>query len=115
MVPKMWDKPRFCPYLGLWDSVRLRTASTHWNVPKKYGPHGELFFFFLKTEPTVLTELVEFGPCISAETVKVRALIGLHMMAEEEGPSVGQGFFPDMGDTWRYGCPKKPYVRQRRR
>ena len=48
MVPKMWDKPlweRIWPYLNPWDSVRLRTASTHWNLPKKYGPHGELFFF----------------------------------------------------------------------
>ena len=35
------------PCLGPWDSVRLRTASTHWNVPRKYGPHGELFFFLL--------------------------------------------------------------------
>ena len=29
------------PYLDQWDSVRLRTTSTHWNVPKKYGHHGE--------------------------------------------------------------------------
>ena len=44
-------------------SVRLRTVSTHWNVPAKYGPHDELFFFLLKKEPLVLSELVEFGPC----------------------------------------------------
>ena len=49
---------------GPWDSVRLRTASTHWNVPVKYGPLGELFFFLLKKEPMVLGEL------ISANTVK---------------------------------------------
>ena len=60
----------------------MRTASTHWNVPKKYGPHGE-FFFLLKREPMVLSELIEFGPCISAETVKACALIGLHMIAKE--------------------------------
>ena len=49
--------PRFCkrcgkgrfwegvwPCLDPWDSVRLRTASTCWNVPGKHGPHGELFF-----------------------------------------------------------------------
>ena len=73
MVPKMRDKPLWesvWPYLDPWDSVRLRTASTHWNVPGKYGPHGELFFFLLKKEPMVLSELVEFGPCFSAETVK---------------------------------------------
>ena len=66
MVPKMWDKPLWeGVWLSLdpWDSVRLRPASTHWNVPKKYGPHGELFFFPLKKEPLVLSELIEFGPC----------------------------------------------------
>ena len=44
MVPEMWDKPLWesvWPYLDLWDSVRLRTTSTHWNVPRKYGRHGE--------------------------------------------------------------------------
>ena len=56
-------------------------------------PHGELFFFLLKKEPMVPGEFVEFGPCFSAETVKARALIGLHMTAEEKCPSVGQGFF----------------------
>ena len=49
MVPKMWDKPlweRVWLYLDPFNSVRLRTASVHWNVPKKYGPHGELFFSY---------------------------------------------------------------------
>ena len=85
MVQKMWEKPLWegvWPSLDRWDSVRLRTASTHWNAPGRYGPHGGLFFF-LKKEPMVLSESVEFGPCISAETVKACALIGLHMMAEE--------------------------------
>ena len=48
MVPKMWDKTLWSsvwPYLDPSDSVRLRTASTLWNVPQKYGPHDELFFF----------------------------------------------------------------------
>ena len=67
MVPKMQDKPlweRVWPWLyqDPWDSVRWRTASTHWNVPKKYGSHGELFSSPLKKEPLVLSELVDFGP-----------------------------------------------------
>ena len=37
----MWEG--VWPLLDVWDSVRLRTASTHWNVPGKNGPHGELF------------------------------------------------------------------------
>ena len=40
-------------------------------------------FFLWKKEPMVLSELVEFGPCFLAETVKACALICLHMMAEE--------------------------------
>ena len=63
--------------------MRLRRASTQWNVPGRYGPYGELFFFLLKKEPTVFSELVRFGPSISAEKVKACALIGLHMMAKE--------------------------------
>ena len=42
----LWEKPT---WEGVWhhldpmDSVCLRTASVDWNVPGKYGPHGELF------------------------------------------------------------------------
>ena len=68
----------------IWDSVCLRTAFTRWNVPEKYGLHGELFFFLTKKkEPMVLSELIDFRPCISADTVKACASIGLHMTADE--------------------------------
>ena len=83
------------PCVDPWNSVRLRTASTHWNVPEKHGPHGELFFFLLKKEPMVLSELVEFVPCIPAEAVKACALIGLHMMAEESALRSNSGSSPD--------------------
>ena len=63
--------------------MRLRSASTQRNVPGRHGPYGELFIFLLKKEPMVLSELVRFGPSFPVETVKARALIGLHMMAEE--------------------------------
>ena len=110
MVPKMWSKPLWegvwlC--LDPWDSVRLRTASTHWDVPRKYG-----FFFLLKIEPMVLSELVEFGPCVSADTVKACALIGVHIMAEEnalrsDGDSLELG---NMVEVW---LPKKSCLEQR--
>ena len=61
----------------------VRTTSTQWNVPGRCGPYGELFFFLLKKEPMVLRELVRFGPSIPAEAMKACALVGLHMMAEE--------------------------------
>ena len=62
MLP-FWEEVLW-PFLGAWDSVRLRTAATQWNVPRRYGPCGELFFFLLKKEPMVLRELVRFGPSI---------------------------------------------------
>ena len=50
----------------------LRTASTHWNVPVKYGPHGELFFFLIQQESVVASNEVLFIPSVSAETLKAR-------------------------------------------
>ena len=60
MVPEMRNKP-------LWES--LWRYLDPWDSVGKYGPHGELFFFVLKKEPLVLSELVEFGPSVSAETI----------------------------------------------
>ena len=68
-------KSFFLPFLAAWDSVRLRT-----NVPGRYGPYGELFFFLLKKEPMVLRELVRNIP---VELLKACALIGLHIMIQE--------------------------------
>ena len=82
LILPLWEEVLW-PFLDAWDSVRLRTASTQWNVPGRYGPHGELFFLLLKKEPRVFSELVRCGPSISAEKVKACALIGLHMVAEE--------------------------------
>ena len=62
MLP-LWEEVLW-PFLDAWDSVRLRTTSTQWNVSGRYGPYGELFFFLLKKEPMVLRELVRFGPSI---------------------------------------------------
>ena len=55
----LWEKVWL--FLDPWDSVRLRTASSHWNVPGKYGPHGELFFFLRKKEHVVTTNEVFRG------------------------------------------------------
>ena len=111
MVPEMWNKPLWesvWACLDPWDSVRLRTASTRWNVPRKQGPHGELFFFLLKKEPTAISELVECGPCVSAETVKACAWIGLHKMAEEDALRLESDCSLDLGDVWRNVCPNCP-------
>ena len=86
-VPEMWKKP-LCEgvwlYLDPWDSVRLRTASTHWNVPGKCGPHGELFFFLIKKEQVVASHEALPNPCVSAETLKACALIGLNLFWQQK-------------------------------
>ena len=48
------------------------------------------------------------NPCVSAETLKACALIGLHLLAadHEVGSSGSQSI--DLGDMWEYGCPKSP-------
>ena len=54
------------------------------------------------------TNMVEFVPCVSAETVKACAWIGLHMLAEENALRSDSDSSPDLGEMWRYGCPKSP-------
>ena len=62
MLP-LWEEVLW-PFLDAWESVRLRTTSTQWNVPRRYGAYGELFFLLLEKEPMVLKELVRLGPSI---------------------------------------------------
>ena len=95
------------PHLDPWDVVRLRTSSSVWSVPAKYGPHAELLFF-LKKEPLTLTKAVVFEPFVPAETLKSCALIGLHLTAggSARGSSGGQSL--NLGHMWRYGCPESP-------
>ena len=61
----------------------------------------------------VLSELVEFGPCVSAETVKACAL-SLHIMAEENALRSGRDSSLDLGEMWKYGCPEKSGLERRR-
>ena len=109
----LWEG--FWPYLDPRDCVRLRTASTHWSVPERYGTQGELLFFLIEKEPFVLTMEVEFRPCVAAETLKACALVGLHMMAEESA------LWPDSDSSLHLGrhvgvwLPKKHHVGQQRR
>ena len=76
------------PNLDRWDSVRLRTASTHWNVPGRGAPHGELFFFLTQKEPVVASNEVLPNPCLTAETLKECARKGLHEQEAKRGPVV---------------------------
>ena len=92
--------------------VCLRTASMEWNVPRKYGPHGELFFFLIQREQAIAPNNETFSPFInpgvrvpwfSADVRKKCALIALHVMAEEA--TGGDGFqVPELGEEWKMGC-----------
>ena len=53
----------------------------------------------------VLSELVEFGPpCFPAETVKGCAVIGAHMMAEENALRSDRDSSLDQGEMWEHCC-----------
>ena len=77
VVPELWGKPlweKVWPYSDPSDSERLRTASTHWNVPGKYGPHDELFFFLTKKEQVVASNEILPNPYVSADCNSMRFL-----------------------------------------
>ena len=64
---------------GLIRTHGMRCPCAHhsfWTAPRKYGPHGELFFFLIKKESLALTEAAQFKPFVPAETLKACALIG---------------------------------------
>ena len=88
----LWEEVLW-PYLDAWDSVRLRTTSTQWNVPGRYGPYGELFFFFLEQEPIVLSKLVRFGP-----SIRPRDDLLLLMQKKPTVVPDSEAFNPHIGD-----------------
>ena len=51
---------------------------------------------------------VSFRPFASAETLKACALTGLHLLAAEGEAGSSGNQSPDLGDMWRYGCPRNP-------
>ena len=90
------------PCLEKWEIVRLRTSSSYWNVPGKYGPYSELFFL-IKKEPVALAKVVPFKPVVPAETLKAGALAGLHGSSSTCGV-----FFAGAGSDSRAQWSKGP-------
>ena len=85
-----------------------------WNVPKKYGPHGELFFFLIQKEMATVNDTFSpfFNadirtPLFSADVLKKCALIALHVIAEE-GRDGDACHVPGLGEEWIMQCPKSP-------
>ena len=65
----LWEKPTWegvWPNLDPMDGVCLRTASVEWKVSGKYGPHGELFFFWIQKEPATEPVGETFSPFFNA-------------------------------------------------
>ena len=82
-LQKKWEGPHWegvWPCLDPCDIVRLRTSSSYWNVPGKYGPHSEFFFFPVRKESMALTKAVPCKPFVSTETLKACALVGLQLL-----------------------------------
>ena len=78
LVPELWGKPlweKVCTFLDAWDSVRLHTASTQWNIPGKYGPHGELLFFLIQKKPAFVPDSEAFNSFIG-DGIRVPELKG---------------------------------------
>ena len=69
-LPSLWKEPIWegvWPYVDPMDSVCFRTASMEWNVPVKYGPHGELFFFLIQKEPALAPVDETFSPLFKTD------------------------------------------------
>ena len=108
-LQSLWEKPIWEGRVALpgpVDSVCLRTASAEWNVPGRYGPHGELFFFLVKKEPPGMPVCETFGPFVTADirttffsvdVLKKCTSIALHLIAEEGKGSKSGCRTPDLG------------------
>ena len=97
----LWEKPIWdgvWPYSDPMDTVCLRTASMEWNVPGKYGPQCELFFFLIQKEPaiapnsetfslsSILASALPFSPLMSLRSARFSPCT-LWRKKEEKSPT----------------------------
>ena len=88
--------------------------SMKWNVPGKFGPHGELFVFLIQDEPATVPVSPFFNAGIrtpppslfSADVLKKSALLALHIVAEE-GRDCDGCHVRDLGGRMESGLPKR--------
>ena len=100
-------------FLDPMESVCLRTASMEWNVPGKYGPHGELFFILIQKELATVPVSETFSPFFNAD---IRILLFSADPQEVCAPRLarncgrdGDGcHVPALGDERKMGCPNSP-------
>ena len=86
--------------------VCLCTASTEWNVPVKYGPNGELFFFLVKKELAPMPDGETFSPFINADirTTQNPRVLGSSEPTPEEPLRIG-GTQAGLGQAHPAGSP----------
>ena len=86
-----------------------------WNVPGKYGPHGELFFFPIQKEPALPLVGETFSPFLdadirtsffSAEVLKKCALVALHIITEEGEGGEDGCHAPDLGASGKWATQR---------
>ena len=70
-------------YLVPWDVVRLRTSSCLWSVPRKYWPHGELFFFLVQKGAFYSYIGSAVKSKVPFKTLEACALIVVHLMKQK--------------------------------
>ena len=102
--------------VGPTDSVFLRSsASTEWHVPRECGPDGELFCFLIQ-EVEKMPGSETFGPFFNADIRTLlsllmssrRALVALHVVAEEGRDGEVGCRAPCLGTNGRISHPKSP-------
>ena len=94
----------------------LRAASVEWNVPGKYGPHGESFSFFMKKEPATMPGSETFSSFFATDIHSLLFLCWCPQEVRASCPALDGGRgngesgcqAPDLGDARKFGCPKSP-------
>ena len=89
LILPLWEEVLW-PFLDAWDSVRLRTTSTQWNVPGRYGVRRASSFSLGRKSRWPSGSWFRFGASIPVRSSEACALVGLHMMAEENSWRIGK-------------------------
>ena len=118
LLQSLWEKlirKGIWPYLDPMDSVCLRTASTVRNVPGKYGPPGELFFFLIQKEPAAVPGSETFSPFFNADIRTPSSLLmssrsarlsHLHLLAEEGKDGEDGGHAAALGTNGKWAAQR---------
>ena len=106
----MWERnfgEGVWPCLDPWDS-----GAPARSVQGKVLSRTANSFFLIKREPVASNNVPSNPSCLSAETLKVCALLGLHLLAAGSEAESSGSQSPDLRGMWRQGCPVSPEMDQ---